>query len=44
MTHASVPKDLREKLGISTNLLRLSVGIESADDLIFDLDQAFSSV
>jgi cystathionine beta-lyase/cystathionine gamma-synthase len=44
MTHASVPKDLRKKLGINANLLRLSVGIESAADLIADLDQAFSSV
>lgn len=40
MTHASVPEDLRKKLGIGPNLLRLSVGIESADDLIADLTQA----
>jgi cystathionine beta-lyase/cystathionine gamma-synthase len=40
MTHASVPPDLRIKLGINSNLLRLSVGIESATDLISDLEQA----
>ncbi len=40
MTHASVPADQREKLGISDNLIRLSVGIEGIDDLIADLDQA----
>lgn len=40
MTHASVPADQREKLGISDNLIRLSVGIEGVEDLIADLDQA----
>ena len=40
MTHASVPEPLRRQLGIGANLLRLSVGIESATDLIADLDQA----
>jgi len=40
MTHASVPHDQREKLGITDNLIRLSVGIESAKDLIQDLKQA----
>ena len=40
MTHASVPADQREKLGISDNLVRLSVGIEGVEDLIADLDQA----
>lgn len=41
MTHASVPKPTREKLGIHDNLIRLSVGIEDCDDLINDLEQAF---
>jgi len=41
MTHASVPKKLREKLGIHDNLIRLSVGIEDVDDLIADLEKAF---
>lgn len=40
MTHASVPVETREALGISDNLNRLSVGIEHVDDLIADLDQA----
>lgn len=42
MTHASVPEDLRKKLGIGPNLIRLSIGIENADDLINDLDEALS--
>jgi len=44
MTHASVPKEQREKLGISDGLIRLSVGIESADDLVADLEQAFGQI
>jgi cystathionine gamma-lyase len=40
MTHASVPEELRTKLGITHDLLRFSVGIESATDLIADLRQA----
>lgn len=41
MTHASVPKKVREELGIHDNLIRLSVGIENIDDLIADLEKAF---
>ncbi|HZQ60710.1 MAG TPA: PLP-dependent aspartate aminotransferase family protein [Casimicrobiaceae bacterium] len=44
MTHASVPADVRERLGIADNLVRLSVGIEDADDLIADLDRALAAV
>ena len=40
MTHASLPKDRREMIGISDGLVRLSVGLESLDDLIEDIDQA----
>lgn len=40
MTHASVPAERRAELGISDQLIRLSVGIEDVDDLIADLDQA----
>ncbi|MBL6852604.1 MAG: cystathionine gamma-synthase [Alphaproteobacteria bacterium] len=40
MTHASIPEDQRARIGISDSLVRLSVGIEDADDLIADLDQA----
>ncbi len=42
MTHASVPEERRKVLGITDNLIRLSIGIESLDDLIFDLDQALT--
>ena len=42
MTHASVPADQRAKLGIDDSLVRLSVGIEDADDLIADLDAALA--
>ncbi|GLB48015.1 cystathionine gamma-synthase [Neptunitalea lumnitzerae] len=40
MTHASIPKEQREKNGIVDSLIRLSVGIEDAEDLIADLKQA----
>jgi cystathionine gamma-lyase len=40
MTHASVPPEKRDELGISDSLVRLSCGVEDADDLIADLDQA----
>ena len=40
MTHASIPKETREKIGITDRLIRLSVGIEDADDIWADLDQA----
>ncbi|MBM4462137.1 MAG: PLP-dependent transferase [Chloroflexi bacterium] len=40
MSHASMPKDYREKTGITDRLVRLSVGLENIDDLIEDLEQA----
>jgi len=40
MTHASIPKEEREKTGVNDSLIRLSVGIEDVDDLIDDLRQA----
>ncbi len=40
MTHASIPAEKRAVLGISDGLVRLSVGVEDADDLIADLAQA----
>ena len=40
MTHASIPKEIREKIGVVDALIRLSVGIEDVRDLIDDLDQA----
>jgi cystathionine gamma-lyase len=44
MTHASIPKEIREANGIYDNLVRLSVGIEDAQDLIKDLDDALNSI
>ena len=44
MTHASIPKDIREARGISDSLVRLSVGIEHIDDLIIDLRTAFDRI
>lgn len=44
MTHASVPKEKREKAGIKDGLIRLSVGIEYAQDLLDDLNQAFTQL
>ena len=43
MTHASIPKERREEIGISDGLIRLSVGIEAFEDLQKDLDAALSS-
>lgn len=43
MTHASVPESERAELGISDQLIRLSVGIEDEEDLIADLDQALKA-
>jgi cystathionine beta-lyase/cystathionine gamma-synthase len=40
MTHASMPKEMQERVGISEGLVRLSVGIEDIEDIIADLDQA----
>jgi cystathionine gamma-lyase len=40
MTHASIPKEEREKTGVVDSLIRLSVGLEDADDLIADLRAA----
>jgi cystathionine gamma-lyase/homocysteine desulfhydrase len=40
MTHGSIPKDQRERLGVTDGLVRLSVGIEDVDDLLNDVKQA----
>ncbi len=42
MTHASIPKDRRDELGITDGLVRISVGLEDVEDLIEDIDQALS--
>ncbi len=44
MSHGSLPVELRERLGISDNLVRLSVGIEDIADLVADLDQALARI
>lgn len=44
MTHASVPKAARDLIGISENLIRMSVGIEDVRDLLADLEQALSKI
>jgi len=43
MTHKSIPREDRLKSGISDSLIRLSVGLEDADDLINDIDQALDN-
>lgn len=43
MTHASIPKETRELLGITDGFIRLSVGIEDARDLVDDLSQALDA-
>ena len=44
MTHASIPKSLREKAGIKDGLIRLSVGVEDISDLLADLQAAFDKI
>lgn len=44
MTHASIPPEVRQSIGILDNLIRVSAGIESADDLISDLNQSLANV
>jgi cystathionine beta-lyase len=44
MTHASIPKAEREKVGLVESLIRLSVGVEDAEDLKNDLAKAFSQI
>ena len=44
MTHASVPAKERLQLGITDNMIRLSVGIEDINDLLADLEKAFSKI
>jgi methionine-gamma-lyase len=42
MTHAVVPREVRERLGISDDMIRISVGIEDVEDIITDLDRALT--
>ena len=42
MTHASIPEDIRKKVGITDGLIRLSIGIENIDDILADLERAIA--
>jgi cystathionine beta-lyase/cystathionine gamma-synthase len=44
MTHASIPKEERLKAGLTDSLMRLSIGVEDAEDLIADLEQALKKI
>lgn len=44
MTHGSIPKAVRERVGVVDNLIRISVGIEDIDDLLADLEQALGEI
>jgi cystathionine beta-lyase/cystathionine gamma-synthase len=44
MTHASIPPDIRQRIGITDGLVRISVGIEDVEDLIADLEQALDKI
>lgn len=44
MTHLSVPEERKQALGITDNLVRISIGVEDADDLVADFDQALAAV
>jgi cystathionine beta-lyase/cystathionine gamma-synthase len=44
MTHASIPKEIREKVGVTDGLIRLSLGVEDAVDIIEDLKLAFKEI
>jgi cystathionine beta-lyase len=44
MTHASIPPDIRQRIGITDGLVRISVGIEDIEDLIADLEQALDKI
>lgn len=43
-THSGVPKETRDRLGVTDDMIRISVGIEAAADLIADLDQALAAL
>ena len=44
MTHASIPREERLKVGLTDSLIRLSIGVEDADDLIEDLEKALVNI
>ena len=44
MTHATIPREMRERVGITDDLVRLSIGLEDSDDLIHDLEMAMEKI
>lgn len=44
MSHSVVPEDKRELVGITNNLVRLSIGLEDVEDLIADIDQSLNQI
>ena len=44
MTHASIPREARLKVGLTDSLIRLSVGVEDVDDLVEDLEKALRNI
>jgi len=44
MTHADVDKELRDRLSISDKMIRLSIGVEHHEDIIYDIEQALEKV
>lgn len=44
MTHAAIPREVREKVGVTDGLIRISLGVEDSADLIADLEQAFNAI
>jgi len=44
MTHSDVPDDVKNNLGMTESMVRISVGIENVNDLIVDLEQALSNI
>jgi cystathionine beta-lyase/cystathionine gamma-synthase len=44
MTHANIPREIREPLGITDNLVRISVGVEDAEDILADLERGLEKV
>ena len=44
MTHASIPENIRSKIGLSDGLVRLSIGVEHPDDLLEDINSALNQI
>jgi cystathionine beta-lyase/cystathionine gamma-synthase len=44
MTHANIPREFRKRLGITDNLVRVSVGVEDVEDILADLERGLENV